>query len=160
MLFPKSKPVRRSSFQRAVYVAPPAPPLRRVERTGVIRAVGEEVVSVPKGIKAKPGKRAPTVEESAWMDRIVAYGCIACHLEGWLPRPTAVHHIVDGGRRLGHLFALGLCDPGHHQNGAQFGIVSRHPYKARFEAKYGTELELLALTKTRLGVFDKAEYRA
>jgi hypothetical protein len=54
---------------------------------------------------------------------------------------------------------LPLCDPGHHQNGAQLGLVSRHPYKARFEARYGAEFELLAKLKAELGVFSSAEYR-
>lgn len=119
------------------------------------------VCAVPKDeVTAKPGKRTPTKLEAEWMTRIVEYGCIACKLE-WFPQrtPVAVHHILRGGRRMGHLFTLPLCDPGHHQNGAQFGITSRHPYKARFEALYGTELELLAKLKVELGVFDKAEYR-
>jgi hypothetical protein len=116
------------------------------------------VTAIPKDVTAKPGKAAPTRLEAEWMARIVEYGCIACRLEGWEPRPTAVHHILRGGQRIGHLFTLPLCDPGHHQNG-EGGILSRHPYKARFEKRYGTELELLAKLKVDLGVFDKAEYR-
>jgi hypothetical protein len=76
------------------------------------------------------------------MARIADLGCIACRKEGNY-RPAAVHHIVQGGRRLGHMFTLPLCDPGHHQNGAQFGMVSVHPFKARFEAMYGAQIELL-----------------
>lgn len=100
-------------------------------------------VAVPKGEKAKPGKRAPTAEERAWMDRVTAFGCIACWMDGNPNRPAAVHHILRGGVRMGHLYTLPLCDPGHHQNGQQFGMVSRHPWKAQFEAKYGGEMELL-----------------
>lgn len=84
-----------------------------------------------------------TRAERSWMDWIVQYGCIACRLDGHAPRPTAVHHLVYGGRRVGHLSTIPLCDPGHHQNGQQFGLISRHPWKAQFEAKYGTEEELL-----------------
>jgi hypothetical protein len=115
---------------------------------------------MPKGVKAKPGKRSPTVAEQRWIDSIVEYGCVACRADGMAPRPTAVHHILRGGRRIGHLFTLPLCDTpsgGHHQNGAAIGLVSRHPYKARFEARYGTELELLAMLKVDLGFFDKWE---
>jgi hypothetical protein len=54
-----------------------------------------------------------------------------------------VHHVLSGGRRIGHLSTLPLCDPGHHQGGQSLGMVSRHPWKAQFEAKYGTEQELL-----------------
>ncbi len=110
-------------------------------------ASSQAVVAAPKGVKCKPGKRAPTKEESEWMDKIVRLGCIACILDAKPTRPTAVHHILSGGRRIGHLFSLGLCDPGHHQNGGPIGLVSRHPYKARFEAKYGTELELLEIVR-------------
>jgi len=39
------------------------------------------------------------------------------------------------------------------------GLVSRHPFKARFEAKYGTELELLAMLKQKLGFFDGYEVK-
>jgi hypothetical protein len=111
---------------------------------------------VPKGIEAKPGKRKPTATEARWMAAIVDYGCVACRMDGLLVRGAdgvyeaqrpAVHHILRGGRRIGHLFTLPLCDPGHHQNGA------------RFEARYGAEFELLAKLKAELGVFSSAEYR-
>lgn len=111
----------------------------------VARAVmgGSTKGPAPKAEKAKPGKRAPTVEERSWMDWITSRGCIACVMDGLGFRQPAVHHILRGGRRMGHLFTLPLCDPGHHQNGAQHGMVSRHPWKARFEARYGMELDLL-----------------
>lgn len=102
--------------------------------------------------------KSPTKLEREWMDRAVRYGCLACILDGHEPRPTAYHHIVMFGRRLGHLYGIGLCDPGHHQNGEQFGLLSVHPHKARFEAKYGTQLELLAELKKRLGIFTEASY--
>ena len=114
----------------------------------------------PKAQRAKPGKRPPTKEEARWMSAIVDHGCIACQLDGHEPRPTAVHHIKRGGLRIGHLFSLPLCDPGHHQNGQPLGLVSVHPFKARFEQIYSTELELLALLKVRLGFFDKYEVEA
>lgn len=115
-------------------------------------------VPVPKeAVTAKPGKGAPTAEESRWMGAIVAYGCIACRLDGMAPRPTAVHHILRGGQRIGHRYTLPLCDPGHHKDGQAFGLVSRHPWKARFEKRYGTEHELLSRLKVELGFFDSYE---
>ncbi len=111
----------------------------------------------PKGPKHRPGKRSPTKEEERWLGAIVRHGCIACIKDGHDPRPTAVHHILRGGVRMGHLFSLPLCDPGHHQNGAPLGLISRHPNKAAFEARYGTEWELLAELKVTLGFFDKYE---
>ena len=112
---------------------------------GTVARCDAAAVASPKGEKAKPGKRAPTAEERRWMDWIVRRGCIACWLDSLPPRPTAVHHILRGGVRMGHLFTLGLCDPGHHQSGQSLGMVSRHPWKAQFEARYGTEMQLLAI---------------
>jgi hypothetical protein len=109
---------------------------------------GSTTAPAPKGEKAKPGKRAPTKAEREWMDAITAYGCIACRMDGRGFRPAAVHHILRGGQRMGHLFTLPLCDPGHHQGGPE----SRHPYKARFEAIYGPELKLLERLRAEIGV--------
>lgn len=103
--------------------------------------------------------KTPTKAEAEWMAMARDFGCIACFLDG-NQRDAAVHHIVSGNRRMGHLFTIGLCDPGHHQHGDQFGMISVHPWKARFERQYGTQLELLARLKVELGVFDAAEYRA
>lgn len=105
---------------------------------------GATLTAAPKSEPARPGKRTPTKDEAAWMAAIEAYGCIACRADGHEPRPTAVHHIVSGNRRMGHKFTLPLCDPGHHQGGDALGLTSRHPWKARFEEAYGFELDLLA----------------
>lgn len=86
-----------------------------------------------------------TSAEQEWMDAITAIGCICCLLFFAAPgTPGAVHHLLRGGRRIGHLFSICLCDPGHHQKApAGSGKISRHPYKARFERAYGTEASLL-----------------
>lgn len=99
--------------------------------------------------------KTPNAIEREWMNRITDYGCIACRMEGNY-RTAAVHHITRG-RRLGHLFTLPLCDPGHHKQGAHLGMVSFHDRRKTFERMYGTELELLAKLKTELGYFDKWE---
>lgn len=152
--------MKRTGFARRVYQRQPSPPVRPIVGCrGVYAPAANEPVVIAKEVTAKPGKRTPTAIEAKWMAAIVDYGCVACRMDGQAPRPTAVHHILRGGRRIGHLFTLGLCDPGHHQNGAALGLISRHPYKARFEEKYGSELELLAKLKVDLGVFDQAEYR-
>lgn len=108
-------------------------------------------VAVPKEPEAaRPGKRAPTKAEREWMDAIVEHGCICCVLDGHAPRPTAVHHILRGGQRIGHLFTLPLCQPGHHMDGAGIGLISRHPWKAKFEEKYGSEMNLLHMLQEKL----------
>lgn len=110
-----------------------------------------QAVAVPKDVTARKGKRTPTVAERAWMDAITNLGCIACLIEGRERVPGAVHHILRGGHRIGHLHTICLCQPGHHMDGAHLGMVSRHPWKARFEAIYGSEDELLALTRKIVG---------
>lgn len=119
--------------------------LRADERKA--RAPAPAPVALPKPEPTRPGKRTSTKDEKAWMDAVVAYGCIACHIDGVAPRPTAIHHLLRGGRRIGHKFTIGLCEPGHHQNGKPLKLVSRHPDKAAFEKKYGTEAQLLKRTQ-------------
>lgn len=146
----RSIPLRRTAFKR-----PEPKPAKQLDYTPTPRAVAvaihdgkaRMVVPLPKDVKAKHGKSAPTVAEAAWMDRISAFGCIACHIDGHPGTPSAVHHILRAGRRMGHLFTIPLCDPGHHQGGQTDGKISRHPWKARFEARYGSEMELLERTR-------------
>lgn len=85
--------------------------------------------------------------ELEWRDAILRIGCIACIVSGHGFRQPVQHHLLSGGRRIGHLSSIGLCDPGHHQYGDGKVIISRHPWRKRFEAAYGTEAELLALTQ-------------
>ena len=95
----------------------------------------------------------PTKAEKAWMDAITQLGCLICLLQGRGFVPCAVHHMLDeGGRRIGHLYSIGLCDPGHHKNAPKSsGEISRHPNKARFEERYGTEASLLEKTREMIG---------
>jgi len=146
----RSAPMKRTAFKPK---APPPRPVKtyevhtpraRAPAVAISDGKARMVVPVPKPEKAKPGKYTPNAEERAWLDWIVAYGCVACRMDGHGVVPPAVHHLLRGGRRIGHLFSLPLCDPGHHQGGQSRGMVSRHPWKARFEAKYGTETTLLA----------------
>lgn len=106
--------------------------------------------------KAKPGKRAPTKEEAAYLASIVELGCIACHIDGHPGVPAEVHHILRDGQRMGHLFTIPLCAPGHHREGQSVGRISRHPFKARFEGFYGSELTLLDRTRVLVSQRTKA----
>lgn len=143
----RSAPLSRGKgFKRPERERAPVPAYT-LTRTCSAAVVSQKVVALPKGPATKPGKTAPTVAEKAWMNSITALGCIACLIDGHPGTPGAVHHILSGGQRMGHLFTICLCDPGHHQNGQQAGKVSRHPWKARFEAQYGPEMDLLELTQ-------------
>lgn len=143
--------MRRTSFKRPEYTPPPPAPLRPLQRPVVLARISTQAQARPKEVKARKGKRAPTVAESAWMDAIVAHGCICCRMDGHGYVPACVHHMLRGGHRIGHLFTLPLC-PGHHQAGTGApGLIARHPNKAQFEKKYGSEFDLLHGLQLLLG---------
>lgn len=87
--------------------------------------------------------KPPTKAERQHMARVAEMGCIACRKDGHPDTPASVHHIVQGNRRLGHMYTLPLCYA-HHQGGGLAGVPSVHQAKRPFERRYGTELELLA----------------
>jgi len=140
--------MKRTGFSRKTYTPPPAAPLRALTRPVNYGVTDDRANCRPKEEKSKPGKLSPNKAEREWMDWIVAYGCIACRIDGNGIAEPCVHHLIRGGQRMGHLYTLPLC-PGHHQDGAGVpGLIARHPYKARFESKYGSEYSLLAALKS------------
>lgn len=85
--------------------------------------------------------KKPTVEESRHMDRVAQLGCIvmACG------RQATIHHCgtyMGGGRD--HKCVIPLC--WDHHLGPE-GIDGKKMGKRVWEAKYGTEAELLARTQ-------------
>ena len=95
-----------------------------------------------KSLKSK--QLAVTAEEKELWDRLAGLGCIACMKDGYFNPHVSIHHI-DGRTKPGcHKLVLPLC-AGHHQDGTGApGLIAVHPWKARFEKNYGTQLELLA----------------
>ena len=88
-----------------------------------------------------------TKAEELFQRKVRDLGCIVCRTHMGVRSDCDVHHILDTGRRIGEMFVLGLC-PRHHRYGANNSLyVSRHPHRQEFERRYGTELELLELTK-------------
>ena len=78
----------------------------------------------------------PTVEQRRRWSRIQALGCIICGAA------ASIHHCGTGaGGRKNHDAVLPLCFK-HHQNGTPED-PSIHPWRKRFEEKYGAENELL-----------------
>jgi hypothetical protein len=90
--------------------------------------------------------RNPTAEEKRLHGQIAALGCIACRLDGKPSPPVSIHHI-DGRTKPGaHRQVLALC-AGHHQDGTGApGLIAVHPWKARFQERYGSQADLLAMT--------------
>jgi len=75
-------------------------------------------------------------------------GCICCYLSGYPGTHCAIHHVLSGGRRIGEMSVLGLCDPGHHQYPPKgSGKIARHPNRVAFCLEYGSEEYLLAETQ-------------
>lgn len=85
----------------------------------------------------------PNKVEREWMDAIVQVGCCICLREGLGRTPAEVHHMLSGGRRMGHLFTLPLCYTHHRSGRNDAQVVSRDQNQRRFEARYGREAELL-----------------
>ena len=91
--------------------------------------------------------RNPTKAEKEWMGKVADMGCIICLNEHHVFSPAAIHHIDGKTKEGAHLRILPLCWL-HHQSGRNdIECVSRHPHKAEFERRYGTENELLEQIK-------------
>jgi len=83
-------------------------------------------------------KKVATRLEREHMSKVASLGCLVCQ------RPANVHHIrpigLGIGMRSSHYQTIPLCYD-HHQG--QFSI---HNCKEQFEARYGTEHEMLQRT--------------
>lgn len=87
----------------------------------------------------------PTKLDKQFWDTVASIGCIACIKDGYRNPIVSIHHI-NGRTKLGaHRQVLPLC-AGHHQDGTgnDKNIIAVHPFKKRFEAKYGKKEDLLA----------------
>ncbi len=81
------------------------------------------------------------------MSAISELGCIVCRMTMSVTSPSEVHHLYGKTKPDSHLFSIPLCYL-HHRAGEDNDLVtSRHPHKRRFEARYGTEEELLQRTR-------------
>lgn len=97
-----------------------------------------------------------TKAESLHLGRLAALGCIVCLRLGHGVTPCEIHHPRRGtgmGRRASHYDAIGLC-PAHHRTGGHG--VAIHAGQRTWEARFGTEAELLADVRSRLGMREAA----
>lgn len=103
----------------------------------------------------------PTREESAWLIAVKEGPCLACLIfTGQQYRGCDAHHLLSGGRRIGHLATIGLCE--WHHRGVSLAcnppVTRKHlgpslmDGSRLFRAAYGTDAELLSLQKQVLGV--------
>lgn len=101
---------------------------------------------LPRPMKSRGMKgRPPTAEEARFMDRMGQLPCIACLKDGWTNHSISLHHI-DGRTKPGaHFLVIPLCGEHHQQDDSDIRQrISVHGRKATFQARYGTERELLA----------------
>jgi hypothetical protein len=89
-----------------------------------------------------------TKAEKERFRKLVDIGCICCRILGVYSQPE-IHHILSGGRRMGHMFTIPLC-PTHHRGVVAFPRGSFDPGPSLadgskpFHARFGTQKELLA----------------
>jgi hypothetical protein len=90
--------------------------------------------------------RKPTAEEERHIKAVAELGCIVCLMHLGVYSPCEIHHIEGKTKPNAHFKIIGLCY-GHHRGGVDNEqCTSRHPFKKRFELRYGTEEELHAAT--------------
>ena len=91
--------------------------------------------------------RTPTAQERQWMDDVQSLGCIVCRRHGRTETPAEIHHIDGKTKQGAHFHVLPLCYFHHRQGSDSELFTSRHPYKRRFEERYGPEMELLFIVE-------------
>lgn len=93
-----------------------------------------------------------TKAEKQHLAKLCELGCVACHIQGTPGTRAEIHHLRDGvgmSQRSSHYRAIPLCCV-HHRGTFGLSIPSIHGSKNAFIAAFGTEAELLELTKSLL----------
>lgn len=89
-------------------------------------------------------------DEREHYSKLSALGCIVCIKEGYGYSAPEIHHLRTGAgmaQRGDWQSAIPLC-PQHHRLGGHGTAI--HAGQKTFHNNYGTELELLELTRTYL----------
>lgn len=126
-------------------------PMKRSTFIAKVASINKSAPTRKSSMKTK--QRAVTADEREQWDRLAGLGCIACMRDGVHQPVVSIHHI-DGRTKPGcHKLVLPLC-AGHHQQGTGENkeLVAVHPYKARFEALYGSQEYLMQLCAKMLEV--------
>lgn len=94
--------------------------------------------------------RGANAADKQWMDRITQLGCCVCHRQFNVFTPAEVHHIDGKTKEGAHLKSIPLCYKHHRGGEDNASYTSRHPFKKRFEERYGTQYELLEWTQVKV----------
>lgn len=70
-------------------------------------------------------------------------GCIACRKTGDYTNYVSVHHIDGRTKPNAHWLVIPLCAHHHQDLGFSSDFIPVHPYKTRFEAAYGKQIDLV-----------------
>lgn len=103
----------------------------------------------------------PTKAEAERIEAVKSGPCLACLIRtGQRVNGCDAHHLLSGGRRIGHLATVGLC-AFHHRGVPDWGCTvkeMRETYGPSlmdgskvFRDAYGTDAELLQLQNEILG---------
>lgn len=117
------------------------------QRTGTIaRKLSAPILKPARKAGLKTKQRAVSAEDKALWDCLAALGCVACMKDGHYNPHVSIHH-VDGRTKEGcHQRVLALCAPHHQKDDTDpMRRISVHGNKARFEARYGSQAELMAM---------------
>jgi hypothetical protein len=98
----------------------------------------------------KTRQRAVSAEDKVLWSKLAALGCIACMKDGHYNTHVSIHHVHGRTVPGCHQQVLPLCGPHHQDDGS--GAIAVHPWKARFEARYGTQERLMAECMEMIGV--------
>jgi len=77
-------------------------------------------------------------------------GCVVCWLKFGLRSPAEIHHIRGKVRPDAHQLTIPLCFRHHREGSDNDTWTSRHPWRAKFVERYGSEDELLEITNIML----------
>ena len=101
------------------------------------------------------GQTPPTSTEQRHLEAVAALWCLPCAMRWWDGVLATVQHVVEGRKRLGHLFVLPGCE-WHHlgtppppltidEAAANWGPSLAHQHR-RFEQTFGSERQLVEIT--------------
>lgn len=104
----------------------------------------------------KTSTGSPTKAERERWARFEEIGCICCLLSFGQKQPRyEVHHLLQGGRRLGHLYSIPLCET-HHRGRSISGLWTSIAQGSKaFNAVHGSQWDLWVKTQHILQLSDE-----
>lgn len=141
----RSTPLKRTAMPPRTK-AMPSRPLARLDLAGA-----RTKAPAPKA-RLKSKEHPVSDKDKALWSRLAALGCIACMKDGRFNDVVSIHH-CDGRTKPGcHERVLPLCAEHHQRDDTDLlQRIAIHPDKGRFEARYGTQAELMAECTVLLG---------